>query len=36
MLLLGKFLRRIAPAATKVTNFGCKHKNTNKTQILAS
>jgi hypothetical protein len=36
MPLLGKCPRRIAPAAAKVINFGCKHKNTNKTQFLAS
>jgi hypothetical protein len=36
MLLSGKCPRRIAPAATKVMDIGCKHKNTNKTQLLAS
>jgi hypothetical protein len=36
MPLLGKCPRRIALAATKIINFGCKHKNTNKTKLLAS
>jgi hypothetical protein len=36
MLLLGKCLRRIAPAAAKVIDFRYKHKNANKTQLLAS
>jgi hypothetical protein len=36
MLLLGECPCLIAPAATKVINFGCKHKNTNKAQLLAS
>jgi hypothetical protein len=36
MPLLGECLRRIAPAAAKVINFGYKHKITNKTQLLAS
>jgi hypothetical protein len=33
---LGKCLHLIAPAAAKVIDFGCKHKNTNMTQLLAS
>ncbi len=33
MPLLGKCLHGIAPAAAMVINFGCKHKNTNKTQL---
>jgi hypothetical protein len=36
MPILGKCLRLIAPAAAKVIDFRCKHKNTNKTQLLAS
>ncbi len=36
MPLLGKCPHSIAPADAKVINFGCKHKNTNKTQLLAS
>jgi hypothetical protein len=36
MLLLGKHLCRIAPAAANVIDFGRKHKNTNKTQLLVS
>jgi hypothetical protein len=32
----GKCLHRITPAAAKVIDFGYKHKNTNKTQLLAS
>jgi hypothetical protein len=36
MPLLGKCLHRMATAAAKVINFRCKHKNTNKTQLLAS
>jgi hypothetical protein len=36
MLPLGKSLGCIAPAAAMVNVFGCKHKNTNKTQTLAS
>jgi hypothetical protein len=36
MPLLGKCPHRIAPAAAKVINFGCKHKSNNKTQLLAS
>ncbi len=36
MPLLGKCLRCMAPAAIKVIDFRCKHKNTNKTQLLAS
>ncbi len=32
----GKCLHCIALAAAKVINFSCKHKNTNKTQLLAS
>jgi hypothetical protein len=35
MQLLGKFPRRITPAAAKVIGFGCKHKNTNRMQLLA-
>jgi hypothetical protein len=31
----GKCLRRIAPAAAMVDDFGCKHKSTTKTQLLA-
>jgi hypothetical protein len=33
MLLLGECPRRTAPAATKIIDFGCKHKNTNKTHF---
>jgi hypothetical protein len=33
---LSDCLHRIAPAAAKVIDFSCKHKNTNKTQLLAS
>ena len=33
---LGKRLRRIAPTAATVDDCGCKHKNTYKTQLLAS
>ena len=36
MPLSGECLRRMAPAAAKVIDFRCKHKNTNKTQLLAS
>jgi hypothetical protein len=36
MPLSGKCLCCITPAAAKVIDFGCKHKNTNKTQLLAS
>jgi hypothetical protein len=36
MLLSGKCLHRVAPAAAKVIDFRCKHKNTNKKQLLAS
>jgi hypothetical protein len=32
----GKRLRHIAPAAAMVDDFSCKHKNTSKTQFLAS
>jgi hypothetical protein len=36
MPLLGKCPCRIALVAAKVIDFGCKHKNTNKTQLSAS
>jgi hypothetical protein len=36
MPLSGKCLCGIAPAAAKVIDFRCQHKNTNKTQLLAS
>ena len=36
MTPLDKRLRRIAPAAAMAGDFGCKHKNTNKTQLLVS
>jgi hypothetical protein len=32
----GECLYRIAPAAAMVDDFGCKQKNTNKTQLLSS
>jgi hypothetical protein len=35
MLLSGKCLHLITPAATKVINFRCIHKNTNKILLLA-
>jgi hypothetical protein len=33
---IGQVPRRIALVAAKVIDFGCKHKNTIKTQLLAS
>jgi hypothetical protein len=36
MPLSGECLRFITPAAAKVIDLRCKHKNTNKTQLLAS
>ncbi len=36
MPLSGKCPHHIAPAAAKVIDFGCKHKNTNKRQLLDS
>ncbi len=36
MLQLGKSLGGIAPVTAMVNNFDCKHKHTNKTQLLAS
>ncbi len=36
MPLSGKCPCQIALAAAEVINFGCKHKNTNKTQLLAT